>query len=79
MFSTAGLEVARRNALTGLRSGRMLISAREAALVLEPAGVTRRQARTLLGRGFAGTPRVTPSATLFDEARRRRPGGMARR
>ncbi len=47
----------------------MLISGREAALVLDSAGVTRRQARALLGAGFAGTPLVTSSATLYDESR----------
>jgi len=45
----------------------MLISERQAAERLRPAGVTYRQARALLDAGLAGATQRTGSATLVDE------------
>jgi hypothetical protein len=44
-----------------------LISARTAATLLGPAGLSREQARRVLSAGLAGTPQRTSSALLYDE------------
>lgn len=46
-----------------------LVSARQAALVLIDAGLSRSQARRLLATGVAGQPLRTPAADLFDAER----------
>ena len=47
----------------------MLVSAREAAVFLEDAGLCRRQARRVLASGLAGAPLRTRSSLLFDADR----------
>lgn len=47
----------------------MLISGRQAAALLEAAGLTRRQSRQLLAAGLAGLPFPTSRAHLYETSR----------